>query len=899
MKAASKKWEAEKPESAQEWPIYSLLTRMLIQSFCPLLKSEVLFGEVGRTGKPEKFAYWTEQSLVGDLTGQIAVGGDPATLRQLAIFLGQRDHENQPSLDAALRRVQETLSRGIVRLCDEQEFECKPADEPKFQRDYELKPGPDFSILCRLETKYGTLSFFFRLEPSSKELIKEWEALDTAVEPRKIRVYASQLEAVYSNIKQMEQLERRWTEGPQVRAQMRFEIKKLRRTVYYLKSESLETLFSPARKLAQEISKVQGKQVRLTCHGTKIFLDKGLLNYLYEPMLHLIRNAVDHGIEEPAERERQGKPAEGQIKCIAGFSETGLRLIVSDDGRGLDFAKIRLNAVSKGLFTREEADTKLSEDLSGLIFKAGFSTRERADAISGRGLGLDIVRKGLEELGGELKILSTSNHGTAFELDIPLTEDFTMHKHLSPAATESAHEQEERAMLLDELGGYFERLFRSLGAFQKDRMIASVYEAYRLAHSIKGTTAFLGWNRVAEFCHHFEELLKLIAEQKTPVDDQTLGLASDVADRLKEFAEASRNEASYSLVEIRQLESRLMQAVWAVTHSEDHAHFYFGRYHLNAVKNLFSSTSQGGNFDAKPETDFKKAICQPYGALVQFNGDRRGYAGILMPEETFLKVIKPRVAGTVQPGTVKPRIWSLGEFAGLMGAGLSDLALKAGITLQPSAPLSYFGWGEPLRILGNPSYCYACEIQGAPFFLAGDFRRVQDTMDRNLSHEDLTSHPTQIMEETMRQCEKHFKRWSIPVNFHKISTQSELIGFDGGITVIISCIGGEGAKTQSVLFMSYDGSLAQAVQEAFAGQDAKTAPDDYDMYDCLNETSNIVGGLLVAELEKRRLRFKLTPPTLFVGKAYVANFNRLFVTNKWVGNTPKGKFELQILVTHV
>lgn len=883
----------------REFPIYHLLTRILIDSLCPVLKSEIMFGEIKNLEVNESFDYWIGDRIEGDLRGTVGIGIDKQTLRNLATNLKVKSNGTF-DLHKTIIALHKALSDSMDKEFAVEDFRIHLKSTDGVHEHYSLPPTYESVMVCPVETKCGILKLLFLLKPASQGLIEELGSREVNVESRKIRVFASQIESIFAHVKALGQLESKLLTGPHIRAQMRSEIKKMKRMVHYLKSESFELLFAPARKLAVEIAKQQGKQMRLVTQGTWLYLDKTLLNYLYEPILHLVRNAVDHGIEEPSERERVGKPATGVIKCHAAFGEGGLRLILSDDGHGIDFSKVRERAVAKGLMTVDEANTKLSEELCELIFKSGFTTRDRADSISGRGLGLDIVRRAIEEVSGTIRILSTSHHGTSFEIRIPLNEDFgAIVKRDSAALSNRDREEEERQVLIDELSTYFERLTRTLNLLKEESSRSAAYEAYRLAHSIKGTAGFLGWNRVASFCHHYEELLKLIAEEKAKVDPTTLTLIMDGGKRMKEFCDASKSEATYSLYEVRKIEVRILQIVWSVTHSDERTYFYFGKYHLNSVEKMLMGMVKQGAFSAKPEIDIAKAISQPYGTLVQFNGDRRGYAGILMPETTFQKVIHPFVTGNYDAVPVKSQIWALSEFANLMGSQLSEYAQKSGIVLHPSAPLTYFGHGQPLRILGNPTYCYSCELNGHPFYLVGDFRTPQEMAEKIISPHEVQFSPTLIINEATRQSQQYFSHWGLGVDFQEVSSQSDLVGFDGGITAIITCVTPGLNKPSSVLFLSYEPSLAEYVHQKFVEESQFLSTDRVDLYDCLNETSNIIGGRLIAELEKKRLNLSLSLPTVFVGKAYVANFNRLFITNKWVGTTDKGRFELQVLVTQV
>lgn len=879
-------------ESQKEFPVYSLLTKVLIQSLCPILKSEIVFGNVETTDPGEKFAYWIDAKITGDLEGKLGVGADAPTLKALALALKIKKANGQPDIEQALVNIHEALAVAMETQFAEEDFKCDLKKGSGLVSDYIFNPPNDPFFMCPVETKFGIFRVYFSFKASSHELIDELSSLGKTVEPRKIRVYASQLESLFSNIKGIEKLETRLLTGPQVRSQMRSQIKKMKRMLMQLKSESIETLFSPAKKLTTEIAKSQGKQVKFITCGTWLFMDKSLLNYLYEPVLHLIRNAVDHGIEDSSERERNGKNPIGTVKCLAAFNNQGLRLIVSDDGRGLDFNKIRQQAVAKGFYTQDEAIGKLSDDLSELVFKSGFSTREKSDAISGRGLGLDVCRRNITAIDGTIKILSTSAQGTSFEIQIPLNEDFSLQK-MSAVEEEENNSEDEKNRLMDDLTGYLEQLVRVLVQFKSENTVDSAYEGYRLAHSIKGVTGFIGWNRVAAFCHHLEDVLKLVSEKKIPFGETLSELLLESGKSLHEFCEASKTSAGFSLYKVRSLEARLLQLVWGATQSEERTHLFFGKYHLEAVEKFLTPLSGGAGFKITAETDFSKVMAQPCGSLVQFNGDRRGYAAVLMGEETFSELLYPYISGAKSRRTAKQEAHALSEFARVMGNEITDTTSRRGIHLSCSTPLTYYGVGEPLKILGTPTYCYRAEIGEHVFYFAGDFR-LPSEVPQHTPQIFSGFNPKQLVRDAKELTEKQFAKWGMPVQFNEQATQSDLIGFDTGITNLIKCVSPGKGTPDFVLFASYEREVAQNLSKAIC---THIQNEGFELLECINEAGKSIGTGMIAELEKRKFLLQLAEPTVLIGKAYTANFNQLYVTSKYVGHTPFGKVELQLLIT--
>jgi two-component system chemotaxis sensor kinase CheA len=198
-------------------------------------------------------------------------------------------------------------------------------------------------------------------------------------------------------------------------------INELQEEIKRVRMLPLSTITTTFGRMVRDLAREQNKQVTLTIEGGETELDKRVLEQIKDPLIHLLRNAVDHGLEMPAEREKVGKPAEGYI--ILSASQQGNRIVitVSDDGRGLNLEAIRGTAIRKGLLRMGEAE-KLSEtEVAHLIFNSGLSTSRIITDISGRGVGMDVVRQNVEELHGTLEVDFKPNQGTTFTMTLPLT----------------------------------------------------------------------------------------------------------------------------------------------------------------------------------------------------------------------------------------------------------------------------------------------------------------------------------------------------------------------------------------------------------------------------------------------------------------------------------------------
>ncbi|CCQ52431.1 hybrid sensor histidine kinase/response regulator [Crocosphaera watsonii] len=171
----------------------------------------------------------------------------------------------------------------------------------------------------------------------------------------------------------------------------------------------------------REISRKLQKQAKLLVEGRDVLIDKMILEQLYDPMTHLVNNAITHGIEEPAVRQKQGKPKEGQIQLQAFLQGNQTVITVADDGGGIDAERVKRKAIEKGLITHEEANILSETEIYDFLFHPGFSTRDKADDFAGRGVGLDVVRTSLRDIKGSVNIDSTRGKGTTFTIRLPLT----------------------------------------------------------------------------------------------------------------------------------------------------------------------------------------------------------------------------------------------------------------------------------------------------------------------------------------------------------------------------------------------------------------------------------------------------------------------------------------------
>ncbi len=193
----------------------------------------------------------------------------------------------------------------------------------------------------------------------------------------------------------------------------------LQRISTSLRMIPIKSTFQKMIRLVRDLSKKSGKEVTLQMFGEDTEIDRNMVDQIYEPLVHMIRNAVDHGIEPPEERIKKGKPPHGTIVLSAEQKGGNIVIDIRDDGRGLDLEKIRKKAIERKLIHPED---KIEESaLYDLIFHPGFSTKDEVTDVSGRGVGMDVVRKVVEDLRGKIEVKSSPGAGTHFQLKLPLT----------------------------------------------------------------------------------------------------------------------------------------------------------------------------------------------------------------------------------------------------------------------------------------------------------------------------------------------------------------------------------------------------------------------------------------------------------------------------------------------
>jgi len=188
-----------------------------------------------------------------------------------------------------------------------------------------------------------------------------------------------------------------------------------------MRMQPIATIFNRYPRIVRDLARDMGKEVELIISGEETELDKSIIEEINDPLVHLLRNAVDHGIEPPEERESLGKPRKGRISLSAYHVANTIVIEIQDDGRGIDPDKIAQKAIEKGIITEERLREMSERDVINLIFTPGFSTSDEINNVSGRGVGMDVVKNNVKRLGGMVEVESSVGQGTKIQIKLPLT----------------------------------------------------------------------------------------------------------------------------------------------------------------------------------------------------------------------------------------------------------------------------------------------------------------------------------------------------------------------------------------------------------------------------------------------------------------------------------------------
>lgn len=334
-----------------------------------------------------------------------------------------RDFNFFAALNPSPDVTEEDIVRSINDVPDVDSVDCRldgEIEEPGFQEDSttdvpdaeheddNLSPGDSRKILGKVSDHAirVDIAAFDRLVRIASEMTIEQARL-VEMQRRLSQTDTFELELVQGLEQVIGQMSRLSTE-------LQEEVMKARMT-------PLAHLFRRFPRMVRDISAKLGKQVEFIVEGEDTELDRALIDEVADPIIHLLRNSVGHGIESAEERLRANKPAAGRVRLAAGYAEDRVIITVEDDGRGIDPRRVRESAIGRGIITDDIAASLSEEEAIDLLFQPGFSTAIKADDVSGRGVGLDIVRSNIVKLGGTVRVKTRPGEGTSFTISVPLT----------------------------------------------------------------------------------------------------------------------------------------------------------------------------------------------------------------------------------------------------------------------------------------------------------------------------------------------------------------------------------------------------------------------------------------------------------------------------------------------
>ena len=350
-----------------------------------------------------------------------------------------------------IQRIIDKIQGGIIT-----DFEEKPGTTEQIQKKEEIELGkeeekkitseePQKALQTKTkheETKEGIMREEI-LSRKKEDLRKEEEKIDEEKKKRKfayetIRISTKKIDEVMALSEELilernfllnlfPKIEEKYpkdedvSRASEVVANIDKIISMLRFSIMKMRMIPLKTIFSKFPGTVRNIARQFGKKVELITEGEDTEVDRNIVDEIEEPIIHLIRNSIDHGIEKPEERIAFGKPPEGKIVLRAYYEGENVVIEVEDDGRGIDPEIVRRKAVEKGFITEEQANSMTEKDIINLIFIPGFSSKDVATEVSGRGVGMDVVKSKIVQLKGTLDIETEVGTGTKITMKLPLT----------------------------------------------------------------------------------------------------------------------------------------------------------------------------------------------------------------------------------------------------------------------------------------------------------------------------------------------------------------------------------------------------------------------------------------------------------------------------------------------
>jgi two-component system chemotaxis sensor kinase CheA len=329
-------------------------------------------------------------------------------------LLGELDSAlKYAAVEGAEEKVEEAEEK--VESEKEEQFEVKLEEKIEEKSEPKPKPKPESQTQPVVEqiTKEREVVSTLRVDVSRIDKVMDL-AGEIVLARNRLLNLALKLDMRYSGDENVESLVETTGFLDRVTSDLQLAVMKMR-------MQPIQKVFGKFPRMARDLSKNLGKEIDLEIFGEDTEVDKTVIENIGDPLVHIIRNSIDHGIESPVERELKGKPKKGRIIISAYQKGTQIVIEVSDDGKGIDVESVKRKALSKGLITEEEAIRMSDDSAINLIFLPGFSTKETSTELSGRGVGMDVVKTNVAKLNGYVEIITQKDIGSTFRISLPLT----------------------------------------------------------------------------------------------------------------------------------------------------------------------------------------------------------------------------------------------------------------------------------------------------------------------------------------------------------------------------------------------------------------------------------------------------------------------------------------------
>jgi two-component system chemotaxis sensor kinase CheA len=369
----------------------------------------------GRTPAAAPKAAAPKKPATSKAAGKAAAkaAGKPAASARKPAAEPQLEPDPEPELEAEPEPESEP----------EPELHAEPEPEPAFEPEPEPEPEPPAAVPARVSAAVARVD-----QPEPAEPVQE--ARESAIAHQSIRVNVDLLENLMTMVSELVLTRNQVLQILRTKKDSEFAapLQRLNHVTSELQEGVMKTRMQPIGnawaklpRLIRDLSRELQKKIELEMIGADTELDRQVLELIKDPLTHMIRNAADHGVERPADRVAAGKPETGKVRLNA-YHEGGHIIIeAGDDGRGLSVSKIRAKVLSSGLATEADLAGMTDQQIQQFIFKPGLSTAEKVTSVSGRGVGLDVVKTNIEKIGGTIELKSVEGRGSTFVIKIPLT----------------------------------------------------------------------------------------------------------------------------------------------------------------------------------------------------------------------------------------------------------------------------------------------------------------------------------------------------------------------------------------------------------------------------------------------------------------------------------------------